>query len=234
MRKSSRLLSAVLILAAAFSLTGCSLSKASNTTTLAADGEGKITETIVDTVEEGAYTAEELTEFIAQNVNAYNQGGSDVAMDSCEIKGDTVTIVMSYKDFRTYSGFNQVPCFIGTIREAEDAGYPVLNNVFKDNSGKAADMKVISERQKEWKVMVLAETMAVRTSDKILYASENVDIKGRTSAVVTSVMKQSSDPVEEVTAASAVEEDAQQVQPTGSAVNPYATVYEEYAYIIFK
>ncbi|MDO4622848.1 MAG: hypothetical protein Q4B22_07825 [Eubacteriales bacterium] len=234
MRKSSRLLAALLILAAAVSMTGCSLSQKSNATTLAADGEGKLTETIVDTVSEGAYTAEELTEYITKNVEAYNQGGSDVAMDSCEINGDKVTIVMTYKDFRTYSSFNQVPCFIGTIREAEDAGYPVLSNVFKDKSGNAADMKVISERQKEWKVMVLAETMDVRTSDKILYASENVDIKGRTNAEITSVMKQSTDPVEEVASASAAEEDAQQTQNDNSGVNPYATVYEEYAYIIFK
>ena len=88
-------------------------------------------------------------------------------------------------------------------------------------------MALIRERFREWKVFIVSEELNLKVPDKILYASDNVRITGRLTAVVQTVMNDSqTDP-----AGAASGEQAVKTQVT---THPLATVADRYAYVIYK
>ena len=141
------------------------------------------------------------------------------------MNGD-VKISLSYASCADYAAFNQVTCFLGTLQEAEDAGYEV-ERTWLDESGAAGDMALIRERFREWKVFIISEELNLKVPDKILYASDNVRITGRLTAVVQTVMNDSqTDPAG---AAS-----GEQTVKTQVTTHPLATVADRFAYVIYK
>lgn len=179
-----------LVAAVSLGMAGCVLPNSSQNTSLQVDDTGAVTETIIET-KDGDYTEDELSAYIRKSISAYNSGDdSAVSLDSCKIDGNAVKIVMNYKTVQDYSGYNGVTCFLGTLQEAEDAGYDI-NQSWVTASGDAAaadDLSQISARKKEWKVFIVSEPVYVRVPDKILYTTENVTRTGRLTANVDSVM----------------------------------------------
>lgn len=179
-----------LVAAASVGMAGCSLPNSSQNTSLQVDDTGAVTETIIDT-KDGDYTEDELASYIRDSIASYDTGeDSAVSLDSCRINGSAVKIVMKYKTVQDYSSYNSVPCFLGTLQEAEDAGYDI-NQTWITASGSAAgedDLSQISARKKEWKVFIVSEPVYVRVPDKILYTTENVTTTGRLTANVDTVM----------------------------------------------
>ena len=144
-------------------LPGCALRGGTNRTSIAVDEQNTVTETIVGDRQEDDYTAEELQAYIDEQIVLYNQAnGEKVSLESCEIEGGQVRIVMHYATVEDYSTFNQVPCFLGTIEQAGEAGYDV-DQAFTDPSGEPAVRDTLQERAKEWKIFIISEPVSVRT-----------------------------------------------------------------------
>lgn len=203
------------LLLAIFALSGCSLPNSIENTTLSANEEGAITETIIEAQSEDNYTEEELKEYIEAEVAAFNGTDSEaVQLDSCSVKNETVKIVMTYASYQDYVNFNGMELFLGTIAEAEEAGYSLDDATLLDADSNAADLSQIEERKKEWKVIVLSEPVYVRAPDKILYASDNVTITGRLAATVNTVLADD--------------------EVSTDTVSEYASAVSKYAYIIYK
>ncbi len=207
-------------------LTGCDAAR-STTTSLTIDENGRVTEEIVEKQGKEDYTQEELTAYIEQELELYNRGKEGaIQLNSCTVLNGDVKISLSYASCADYAAFNQVTCFLGTLQEAEDAGYEV-ERTWLDESGAAGDMALIRERFREWKVFIVSEELNLKVPDKILYASDNVRITGRLTAVVQTVMNDSqTDP-----AGAASGEQAVKTQVT---THPLATVADRYAYVIYK
>jgi len=233
---TNRILPAVLAAAGLFSMTACSLPNSSVNTTVSLDETGAITETIVEAKEQD-FTEEELETYIKSAIDTYNGGSEMVALDSCEASSGSVKIVMNYASDEDYASFNQVPFFAGTIREAEDAGYDVLGQDFAEANGTPADMEIVEQRAKEWKVIVVSEDIIVRAPDKILYATDNVEITGRLTADVETVLDDTaaSSGTEEVTADSgSAESTSAETEENIDPAAVFATYADRYAYIIYK
>lgn len=195
-------------------LHGCALPNSSENRTLAVDEEGILTETIVeDMTSEDTFTEEDLSYYIKQQIMAYQ--GSDeggVTLDTCSIRDQAVRIVLKYKSAEDFAGFNKTTCFLGTIKEAENAGYS-FDRELTDSFGNAADMTELASRSSEWQVLIVSEPMYVRLYDKILYATDDVTITGRLSATVGT--------------------DAQNT-PAGEGADRFSTDTVEDAYLIYK
>lgn len=227
-KKANRILAAglVLLFVLGVCLGGCAMAVRSSSTTLTIDETGKLREEIVENQGSSDYTEEELKTFIAGETDKYNQGKDfeAVSLSSCTIQNGDVKISLEYASCEDYAAFNQVPCFIGTLQDAEDAGYEV-ERTWTDSEGLTGDMEIIRERFREWKVVIVSEAINVKVPDKILYASDNVDITGRITATVKTVMNE-----EEAETGSSSGE-AAKAQTT---VYPLATVADRFAYIIYK
>ena len=137
-------------------LTGCDAAR-STTTSLTIDENGRVTEEIVEKQGKEDYTQEELTAYIEQELELYNRGKEGaIQLNSCTVLNGDVKISLSYASCADYAAFNQVTCFLGTLQEAEDAGYEV-ERTWLDESGAAGDMALIRERFREWKVFIVSE-----------------------------------------------------------------------------
>ena len=258
--RKHRLLAGVLAGAIGIAVAGCSLPNSSENTSISADETGVITETVVESVGEGSFTEDELKQYIEQEIADYtDSGGGKVSLTKCTVTNRTAETVMTYATCDDYAKFNHVTCFLGTIKAAEDAGFDITQS-FVDKRGAAADAEVLSERAKEWKIFICEEPVQVRLPDKILYATENVTITGRLTATVNTVLntpeatsaaassesgaaEADKTQTESVTASSASSAggsgtaSASRTEESGAdsqQMNPYATVSDYYAYIIYK
>lgn len=219
----------ILLIVLASGLAGCGMSVRSSSTTLTIDETGRLREEIVEDQGGIEYSEEELKAFITQEADKYNQQKESeaVSLSSCTVQNGDVKISLEYTSCDDYAAFNQVPCFMGTLQEAEDAGYEV-ERTWTDPEGVIGDNEIIRERFREWKVVILSEAINVRVPDKILYTSENVDVTGRLSAVVTTVMN------EEETESSSAGTSSSSAGTAKTTVYPLATVADRFAYIIYK
>ena len=218
-----------LLLLATCLLAGCSFPGGATRTTVTIDENGRLTEDIVEDLGGQDYTAEELQSFVESSLAAYNPAEEErIKLLSCRVENGSVKISMQYESVEDYTAFNQVICFQGTLKQAEDAGYS-LDRSWREPNGSEGDPQIIREREKEWKIFIVSEPIHVKVPDKILYASENVKITGRLTAVVETVMNEgpadASGQDEAETAAAAAE---------SPDVHPLATVAERFAYVIYK
>ncbi|MGN0361650.1 MAG: hypothetical protein ACI4ET_02305 [Bilifractor sp.] len=182
----------VLATAVMFATAGCSLPNSIENTTVSVGEEGNVTENIVESKDDEDYTEDDLKQYIQDAVTSYDSGNKgSVKLESCSVDDNSVTIRMSYASMDDYSGFNNVTAFLGTLAEAENAGFSMDQN-FLDGYGNAADPDVLSSRAKEWKVLILSEPVMVRLPDKILYATDNVTITGRLTATINTVLSSDS------------------------------------------
>ncbi len=206
---------------------------------LTADAGGSITEKIIEP-KDGDFSSEELEQYIAAQIEAF-QGGT-VTLESCKVGATDVEIELTYGSWKDYADFNQIVCFMGTLSEADTAGYDI-RQTWLDKSGKAAGQDIVQEHVKDWNVLVLGEPVRVKLPGKIVYATDNVKITGRRTARIDSVMADGSAPGSDAAAASETEEDTvsasgaasgTSLTETPSVINRYASVADRYAYIIYK
>ena len=229
MKRPSVLRVLTLILLAACLLAGCSFPGGATRTTLSIDENGRLTEDIVEDLNGEDYTAEELQSFVESSLAAYNPSEEEkIKLLSCRVENGSVKISLQYESVEDYAAYNQIICFQGTLKQAEDAGYS-LDRSWLEPNGSEGDPQIIREREKEWKVFIVSEPIHVKVPDKILYASENVRITGRLTATVETVMN------EKPADTSAPEEDGSDETPVESPdLHPLATVAERFAYVIYK
>jgi hypothetical protein len=186
--RGRRIAALALSLVIACSLSACGLSNQSDVTTLAADENGKLTHTIIESVGENG-TEKELTAYIKEQIGSTGDSasssaaGDSVSLQSCKVSGGKATIVMEYSSYQAYEDFNRTACFLGTISEAEKAGYDITGQTFYDENGTAAgNPEEITQRANEWKVLIFEEPMNVRVPDKILYTTSTMKVTGRLTA----------------------------------------------------
>ena len=224
---------------AVFSLTGCSLPNSNENTTLSVNDAGAVTENIVEAKGSEEYTEDDLKQYIETTVSDYNTSdGKAVRLESCSVDSSTVSIKLTYASMEDYSGFNHVTAFLGTLAEAEKAGYSMDQN-FLDRNGSPADPEVLSSRAKEWKVIILSEPVMVKLPDKILYATDNVSIMGRLSASIRTVMSEdgSGEAVSSSDQSAGSDrntDNGNSAQDKSKSVSRFVTASDRNAYIIYK
>lgn len=140
---------------------------------------------IVEEFEKGYYDKDELQQAILEQVVSYNKnaGGGNITVEKVETGDNSVTVRMTYAGTQDYASFNNAVFFVGTAKEAEEAGYNlnvVLSGVkdAKDTIGKG-DMLAM----KEEKILITNVNEGIALSGKALYISDNVTVSSNAKTV---------------------------------------------------
>lgn len=95
-------------------------------TTIEVKKNGQVVHTIIEDFSESYYNLDELESTIQQACDTYNASAGKEAVVLKAVKENddhTVTVVMQYADASAYSAFNKLALFVGTVKDAFNAGY---------------------------------------------------------------------------------------------------------------
>lgn len=85
---------------------------------------GKIVEYTMEDFAESYYDAEELKSFIQSEVDTYQEENEgSIKVSKSEVEDQTAYLTIQYDSVDTFSDFNGIDCFAGSIVQARSAGY---------------------------------------------------------------------------------------------------------------
>ena len=166
-------------------LVGCNKLDDVKETTISVGKKGAVTEVIMESAEGESYGVEELQSFVDADIKAFNQNAKtqNVELTSCEIKDGMTRIEIAYTSYTDYADYHKTRCFVGTVKEAENAGYD-FNAEFQDNNGESAAASTILANDDAWHVVILEEPVQVLVEGTLLYTSTNAEITGKGKAKI--------------------------------------------------
>lgn len=147
-------------------------------TTLEADSDGTIRETVIDTLDQSWYSSQELQDMVDTSVAAYcrEQGEGAVRVDRFTVQESTVTLAMTYRSAQDYAGYNNVSFFNGSMLQAQLEGYLFDHEFRLVEKGVSSEETVSSEvplSHKEYQVLITDASHAVVVPGKAVYISAN-------------------------------------------------------------
>ncbi len=177
--------------AAACILTGCSMldrvvgaddwkSWKPTMTTLQVYQDGSLTETIIDTLDQSYYNADELQDMVARSVRLYNEEAGTDALTVTEYAASQqdLKLVIQYASGEDYRSYNQLVFFDGSVLEAEMEGFLFANSFRRVERGKVVQEEVPDGEalaHKEYRVTITDSGHAVQVPGKICYVSVNAE-----------------------------------------------------------
>ena len=173
-----RKISGILLLAAAsLALAGCSMRFSAEEDAVYVNKDGEIIGAIVEPFDKDYYDGEELETLLDQEVAEYNgeNGRNSIEVDSFDVSGGEVKVMMNYATWADYANFNDVEFFAGVLSDIQGRSYGG-GVTFLDTAGNTAVS--LDEMDGNLRVILLEEPIVVQTSGKIVYVSDNVSIEG--------------------------------------------------------
>lgn len=163
---------AAALLAAVFLLGGCGQKFEPTESTLFVTSKGMVQSAIIESFDQDYYDFEELSEEVKERVSEYclTEEGEPITLESIEKGDQEVILFLNYETAEDYRTFNDVLLFAGTYAEARAAGYVPTELQNPEGESIAAD----SGELDDLKVIVTEESIAVQTTGKIKYISDNV------------------------------------------------------------
>lgn len=142
---------------------------------------GKIRVTSVESFGEDYYDAEELEETIKDAISEYGDG---VSQEYLEVSDGSAKLVLTYDSAEDYVAFNDTDLFVGTVAEAEEAGYDfqsIMSAVSQEDTTKILTEATLDQLL-ENEVLILFEQADVVTWKEMLYATSNLGVTDSTHA----------------------------------------------------
>ncbi len=212
MKKAYIILMIFLLSASAMLVSGCGEKKLNvSETTLRLNKDGSLTHVIIDDNPSG-YTNDELLSYINGLLASYNTDPEQPAVKLDELTvsadGSSIKIVMDYLSWYDYTYFNNVPFYVGSIKNALNEGYD-FSAVFSADSGLKLSGYTLPAEYPDLNVMVLKEAMDVILPSDAIMISDTVS--GNESGGYT-IAKTINENVPEV----------------------FQTINSQYSYLIFK
>ena len=173
MKRFTKAILPVLLLSTGVS--GCSA--AADYSTLRINSKGGLTQTIVEDWDQEQYDKNELETQITSDIASY---GSAVQLDSIKVKDSSIVVRMTYADTDTYTAYNGVPLFEGSIAACQAAGY-LLEGEFKNADGEAMDRTEVLNFDDTCTVLVFQEPVEVTVPGKIISYTSSLEMTGKRS-----------------------------------------------------
>lgn len=162
---------------AACVLSGCSnYSKDYNKNTLIIKRNNSLIEVAVEDFEGMSVGAEDLTAYIDEQIETYNDMHEKKSVKRASIDTDNISktkLVMAYKNIESYNGFNLLDSVLDDLSNVDEAK---LKGKYKDADGKEIAFDKLSDTEGA-KVLVLSEKTDVVVKGEILYYNEQVTVK---------------------------------------------------------
>ncbi len=179
-------------------LAGCGTPDVS-TNTIIVDKNGKVTEALVEDFDKDYYSADELEAFVEAEIAEYetsHEAGS-VKMSGLSVEEGTARMLMKYSNATAYSDFHQANFFVGTVVDAQTAGYKFDTDFYAVTEGAAATTATqgADVMAGEGSVLVIQDYIDVQVPGTITYVSEGVTVTGSSSASIVAVNETDVAPV---------------------------------------
>ncbi len=167
-----------IILGGTLGLVSCGGSGESSVTTLSLLKDGSVQSDIWENFGESYYDSDELQNSILSQTADYNKeaGGSKITVEKVEARDAVAVVKMIYEKPEDYASFNRSVFFVGTAKEAQEAGYQldmVLSGAKDANEtiGKS-DILAMGEE----KLLITDVEDLIVLNGKALYISDNVTV----------------------------------------------------------
>lgn len=135
---------------------------------------GKIISTDVEAFDEKTYNKDELKAYIKENLDTYNAeiGKNSLKQKSFEVEEGEAVLVLEYADANAYEAVNGVELFVGTVKEAQDAGYEFEADYVKLTEGKAITASADDfTKSDDYKVVIIKSNTKVVVPGEICFVS---------------------------------------------------------------
>ena len=120
---------------------------------------GKVISTDVEAFDEKTYDKDKLQSYVKDSINTYNAeiGKNSLKEKSLKIEDGKAVLVLEYVDVDTYEAVNAVELFVGTVKEAQVAGYKFDASYAKLTDGKAISATAEDfTKSDDYKVVIFA------------------------------------------------------------------------------
>lgn len=173
-----------------FSLLGCRQGTDDEyyETTLSFDRDGRITDVIFESFSESYYSEEGLSAYFNEMISDFtsqNIGNAEISLEELNVGDGKARARLTFDSADTYSAFNGVTTFFGTVNEAYDKGY-INEIVLKSVDSPDILDKVKLMEMKDSRLIIVGEVVQVKSPTKILYTSANVEFVDDKSVRVSS------------------------------------------------
>lgn len=177
MKKRTRFLAALTCM---LLLTGCkNAGEGVTKTTVSLDDKGGVSHVIVESFDKDYYNIEEMEQSMDTAIESYNAKASKdaVKLESLETiaDGKSVKAVMSYKSAADYAALNERIFFVGSVSQAIDAGYELVDAVKTD--GTSVDLSTVSQ---DLQIVVTQEAFDLKVPGSVMYTSKDAIVSGET------------------------------------------------------
>lgn len=159
-------------------MSACSLGGNTAQTKISISKDGRVSVSIVESFDKTYYDKDELQQQILTEVAGYNRaaGNGNVAVEKIEVEDGMATVVMTYAKAADYAAFNNSVFFVGSAKEAQEAGYE-LNTVLSGTKDEnetigMSDMFAMTDYQ----MLITDIGEPVELAGKAAYISNNVNI----------------------------------------------------------
>lgn len=138
---------------------------------------GKIVEYTMEDFAESYYDADELKSFIQSEVDAYlEENDGSIKVSKSEVEEQTAYLTMQYDSADTFSDFNGIDCFAGSIVQARSAGYDFDADFIDVASGDTDADPEVSVDEIEILPVVPADIVLEDDDLKVFIIKDDVDI----------------------------------------------------------
>lgn len=205
--RSARFVAFAAMTVCALSLTGCSTLDriigaddwkdwAPTTNSIQVHGDGTLTETIFDKLDQSWYQGNELQDMIARSMNEYNasNGEGAVRVTSYTDAGGDVKVVIDYRTGEDYSRYNNTVFCSGSMLDAQMQGFLFSGPFFAVTGSDMSDEALDSSEplsHKEYNVVISDASHVLQVPGDIRYVSGGVQI-------VNSHTAQAAEPAQEM------------------------------------
>ncbi len=185
---------AALVLFTALLAVGCGKKDKAAETTLYIEKNGEVTEAIVESWDESFFDEKDLKSDINDEIKDFKSINKDasISMENLEIEDKKARVSMKYDSIASYSGFNKVDAFQGTISEAQSQGYTFDGEYISTDKKPSITVDELDGSNK-YCVVILSENQKISTDFKILYASDNVKVSGNKKTADIDIKKEDAD-----------------------------------------
>ena len=171
-----RLNMAVLLIASAFVLGGCTnYAKQYDDNTLVVNKNGSLVEISVEDFKDSKVSADKLSAYIDEQIEAYNNDtGNVIKKKSIDTEDMShVKLVIQYKDIESYNGFNLLDYSIMDIGDVEESD---LTGSFTSADDKKAGPSDIVALERG-KILTVSEATDIVIKGDILFYNGEVSVK---------------------------------------------------------
>lgn len=169
---------------------------ASSASSLTVEKDGSIAHMIVEDFSGSEFYSEErLKSMIDSSIDEYTSGhpSAQIKLKNLKVKDGVANVSMEYGDYQAYAGFNSEDFFVGTVKDANMAGYDLnvtLRSVSDNTEISKPDLLGMGDSHIILAIVEAAgETQAdqirINCFDEILYVSDGITAAGKKSADVS-------------------------------------------------